>query len=173
MRAAPKKYNTVYKKKVDVHRDSFLPRRAPKELIQCRGCGAFYHRRRWTLSLPAGFNLPVQPRSIFCPACKKIQASSVSGELHMRGLATSERSDVMRLLRNEEAKARDKNPLERIMRVYSADDDWTVATTTEKLAQRLGRSLRKAHGGRVAYKWSHNNKFVRVVWHARETSGKA
>jgi len=36
--------------------------------------------------------------------------------------------------------------------------------TTEKLAQRLGRSLRKARGGRLDYKWSHNNKFVRINW---------
>ncbi|HEY5543753.1 MAG TPA: hypothetical protein VIM04_10920 [Candidatus Binatia bacterium] len=31
MRSAIKKYNTNYKKKVDVHRDSYLPRLAPKE----------------------------------------------------------------------------------------------------------------------------------------------
>ena len=41
MRSAAKKYNTVYKKKIDVHHDTFLPRRSPKETIQCRGCGAY------------------------------------------------------------------------------------------------------------------------------------
>jgi len=45
--------------------------------------------------------------------------------------------------------------------------EWKVETTTEKLAQRLGRSLRKARGGKIAYKWGHNNKFVRVVWEKR------
>jgi hypothetical protein len=24
--------------------------------------------------------------------------------------------------------------------------------------------VHKARGGRIAYKWSHNNKFVRVMW---------
>jgi hypothetical protein len=28
----------------------------------------------------------------------------------------------------------------------------------------LGRCLEKARGGKVTYKWSHNNKFVRVLW---------
>jgi hypothetical protein len=41
---------------------------------------------------------------------------------------------------------------------------WRISTTTEKLAQRLGRALKKARGGEVTYDWSHNNKFVRVVW---------
>jgi hypothetical protein len=39
-----------------------------------------------------------------------------------------------------------------------------LETTTEKLAQRLGRAVHKARGGKIAYKWSHNNKFVRITW---------
>jgi len=50
------------------------------------------------------------------------------------------------------------------MNVAQQNGEWKVQTTTEKLAQRLGRSVRKARGGTLAYKWSHNNKFLRVVW---------
>jgi hypothetical protein len=71
----------------------------------------------------------------------------------------------VRILRNEEARAREKNPLERIMGLEAVNGGWKVATTTEKLAQRLGRSVRKARGGKLQYKWGHNNKFLRVVWH--------
>ena len=164
MRAGAKKYNTSYKKKVDVFRDTFLPRRSPKEIIQCRGCGAFYHRRRWTLIVPTEFSPPALRRAWFCPACQKIKAHSVSGEVHLHGVAERDRGEILRLLRNEEAKAREKNPLERIMLLAAVGGGWRVETTTEKLAQRLGRSLRKARGGKVNYTWSHNNKFVRVVW---------
>jgi hypothetical protein len=73
----------------------------------------------------------------------------------------------VRILRNEEERARTKNPLERIMGLHMENGGWKVETTTEKLAQRLGRSLRKARGGKIAYKWGHNNKFVRVVWEKR------
>ena len=164
MRAGAKKYNTNYKKRVDVFHDTFLPRRSPTEIIQCSGCGAFYHRRRWTLTVPPGFLPSARQHGIFCPACQKIKAHSVSGEVHLRGVAERDRGDILRLLRNEEAQAREKNPLERIMLLAAAGDGWRVETTTEKLAQRLGRSLRKARGGKVAYNWSHNNKLVRVVW---------
>jgi hypothetical protein len=169
MRSAAKKYNTTYKKKIDLDRDTFLPRRSPKEIIQCSGCGAFYHRRYWTLSAPAGFTPAVQFRPVYCPACQKIKQGRASGELYLNGIGDKDRAEVAHLLRNEEGKAREKNPLERIMRLEQAVNNWKVVTTTEKLAQRLGRSVYKARGGKIAYKWSHNNKFVRVLWEQKQT----
>ena len=123
-----------------------------------------YHRRHWALTVPAGFSSPIHLHPIYCPACRKIKERRASGELQLLGASGEERGDVLRLLRNEEERARQKNPLERIMRMEQAGDGWKVATTTEKLAQRLGRSVCKARGGKLAVKWSHNNKFVRVVW---------
>jgi hypothetical protein len=58
------------------------------------------------------------------------------------------------------------------MRMDAANGRWRVETTTEKLAQRLGRSIKKARGGKLAYKWGHNNKFVRVVWE-KSRAGRA
>ena len=164
MKAAAKKYNTTYKKKIDIDRDTFLPRRSPKEIIQCSGCGAFYHRRHWTLVPPAGFNPPVHVHPIYCPACRKIKERCPSGEVDLLGVGAGDRGEVLRILRNEERRAREKNPLERIMRLEGTREGWKVETTTEKLAQRLGRALCKARGGKVAYRWSHNNKFLRVLW---------
>jgi hypothetical protein len=168
MRAGAKRYNTSYKKKIDVHHDTFLPRRSPKEIVQCSGCGAFYHRRHWSLTVPPGFSHPVHPHPTFCPACKKIKERSVSGVLHLLGMGEADRGEVLRIVRNEEGRAYEKNPLDRIMRLEKVQaksgDEWKVETTTEKLAQRLGRSVRHARGGKLEFKWSHNNKFVRVVW---------
>jgi hypothetical protein len=163
MRAA-KRYNTQYKKKVDVERDSYLPKLSPKEVIQCTGCGAFYHRRHWMLAAPAAFYPPVPPRPIYCPACRKIKERYPSGELSLKGMESAERREILSILRNEEEQARNKNPLERIMSLAEKNGEWKVETTTEKLAQRLGRSVRKARGGQLVYKWSHNNKFLRVIW---------
>lgn len=163
MRAA-KRYNTQYKKKVDVERDTYLPKLSPKEVIQCTGCGAFYHRRHWMLAAPPAFYPPSPMRPIFCPACRKIQERYPSGELSLKGMDADERQEILRILRNEEEQARNKNPLERIMSLAEKNGEWKVETTTEKLAQRLGRSVRKARGGKLVYKWSHNNKFVRVIW---------
>jgi len=164
MRPAAKKYTTAYKKRVDVERDTYLPRRAPKETVQCAGCGAFYYRRRWTLTLPREFKTPLRVQPVYCPACRKIKERYPSGELQLVEIDGAERGDIARILRNEEERAREKNPLERIMRFEAANGDWRIETTTEKLAQRLGRSIKKARGGELTYKWSHNNKFVRVIW---------
>lgn len=164
MRPAAKTYNTSYKKKVDVEGDSYLPRKSPKETRQCAGCGAFYYRRRWSLRPPNRTKRLIRSSVIFCPACKKIKEKYPSGELHIVGVDPKDRREVFRILRNEEKRAREKNPLERIMQLEASNGDWKVQTTTEKLAQRLGGSLRKARGGKLVYKWSHNNKFVRVFW---------
>lgn len=163
---AVKKYNTAYKKRI-LERDTYLPRRSPKEIIQCSGCGAFYVRRRWTLSPPTGFSKPANARPIFCPACMKMRERYPGGELHLLGVESAERAEIVRILRNEEERARQKNPLERIMQLQAKDGDWRVETTTEKLAQRLGRSIKKARGGKIEYKWGHNNKFIRVIWDKR------
>lgn len=168
MARGAKRYATAYKKKVDIEGDMYLPRWSPKGILYCSSCGAVYYGRRWTLSPPdeirdwAEFRSDV--RSTLCPACRKIRDRYPSGQLRLVGITPEEKREIFRLLRNEEERAREKNPLERIMSILSDGPNWKVETTTEKLAQRLGRCLEKARGGKVIYKWSHNNKFVRVVW---------
>ncbi len=125
-----KAYTLAYKKRVDVERDTYLPRQSPKGLLWCTDCGAVYYRQHWTITPPQEIKERLESFNgvsfTLCPACRKIRDHYPSGELHLGGL-------------------------------------WKVETTTEKLAQRLGRCLEKARGGKVVYK-SHNNKFVRVLW---------
>jgi hypothetical protein len=42
--------------------------------------------------------------------------------------------------------------------------NFTVTTTTEHLAQRLGHALEKSFGGNTHYEFSHENKLARVNW---------
>lgn len=168
MNQSKRRYNTAYKKKADDKRDVYLFRRAPKGLLSCRGCGAIYYRRRWTLEpsqearkrveLGAGVTVT------YCSACQKMRDHYWLGVVQISAIGAGEKREVVKLLKNEENRAREKNPLERIVRIADEDGGLRVQTTTEKLAQRLGRCLRKAMGGKVTYKWSHRNKFARVVW---------
>ena len=80
MRTGAKRYNNNYRKKLDVFRDTFLPRRSPGEIIQCSGCGAFYHRGRWTLNSPPGFSPSVRQHGVFCPGCQKLKAKLQKSE---------------------------------------------------------------------------------------------
>jgi hypothetical protein len=143
---ATRKYTTAYKKKVDVERDTYQPKKSPPGTLQYRGCGAFYYRRRWSLEPPSDPENRAQTEvhPVFCPACLKIRDRYPSGELRLSGVGARERRELMHILRNEEAHAREKNPLERIIAIEAnGAQGWSVTTTTEKLAQRLGRCLRK------------------------------
>jgi hypothetical protein len=115
MKSGVKKYNTAYKKRV-LERDTYLPLLSPKGIIQCSGCGAFYYRRHWTLNPPSGFSYPVHAHPIYCAACRKIRDRFPGAELQLLGVEAGERGEIVRILRNEEERAREKNPLERIMR---------------------------------------------------------
>lgn len=164
MATTAKKYETSYKKKTDTDRDSYLPSRSPKEMRQCVRCAAFYHRRHWSLTKSHGFDFSVHVHPCYCPACRKIKDHRASGELDLVSFNKVKNKTSLRILRNEEVRPREKNPLERIMRIEQANGGgWKIQTTTEKLAQRLGRAVHKACGGKVDCKWSHNNKFVRVT----------
>src|SRR2546426_71532 len=115
----------------------------------------------------AGSFAPFIPtRSTARPAGKSGERFPGS-ELHLLGVEAADRSEVLRILRNEERRAREKNPLERGMHLNTRNGSLRVETTTEKLAQRLGRAVKEARDGKIAYKWGHNNKFVRVVWEKR------
>ncbi len=176
MNLGKRRYTTSYKKRVDVKRDVYLFRRAPKGLLSCRGCGSVYYRRRWTLEPPVEIRKRVELRDgvslTYCPACQKIRDHYWLGVVQISGVDPGEKRELLKLLKNEETRAREKNPLERIVRIANEDDGLRVETTTEKLAQRLGRCLRKARGGKVSYKWSHNNKFARVVWEGGDAGKK-
>ena len=54
--------------------------------------------------------------------------------------------------------------LERIMETRVGEESVEILTTDEKLAQRIGREIRKAYQGTVSYKWSEDANLVRVNW---------
>ena len=176
-----KTYNTTYKKNATAaDRDSYLFRRTPKGILSCRGCGAVYYHARWSLDPTEEIRRSVESgngvRRTYCPACQKIRHHYAQGIVKITRMDAKEKGEILRLLKNEESRARGKNPLERILAVVNDAGGMRVETTTEKLAQRLGRCLNKARGGKVTYKWSHRNKFARVFWenssHAPAAAGR-
>lgn len=163
-----KRYNPAsFKKKVDIETDPYLPKAASRETAICPGCHAISTRKRWRLDEAAYVKLLRMgtARQMFCPACKKIRDSYPSGQVTLKGpFLTWHLDEILRIIANEEKRARQKNPLERIMSLSEEDGRLVITTTDEKLAQRIGRELCKAYGGTVTYRWSHNDKFLRVQW---------
>jgi hypothetical protein len=162
-----KSYKLSYKKKSPTT-DSYLPKGARRRISVCEGCHAVYMNKRWYAEGDVDEAALRDPDAaeIVCPACLKIRDNFPGGIVTLKGgFVLSHKQDLMKLIKNEEARARGLNPLERVMSVKeNGYGSLIILTTNEKLAQRLGRSIKKAFHGDVAYHWSHDNKLARVDW---------
>lgn len=154
------------RKSVDTETDSYLAKGAPGKIV-CHGCHAISAGRRWYQdeAVYAKLVKAGTVKEVFCPACEKIRDGYPSGQVTLKGeFLTEHQDEILRIIANEEKRARERNPLHRIMGLREEHGQLEVTTTDEKLAQRLGRELHKACGGTVAYGWSHDNKVLRVQW---------
>ncbi|MGV3721332.1 MAG: BCAM0308 family protein [Actinomycetota bacterium] len=136
----------------------------------CTGCGAVARSQRWTLDAPRAEMLLATGASeqALCPACLKSEERLPGGILTLRGdYWPRHRDDILNLIRNQEEEARQDNPLERILSLREENGSVIVETTNEKLAQKIGRSIAKAHHGHIEYQWGDGNRLVRVNWERR------
>lgn len=156
------------RRNVQQYGDPYLPKLNHGETAVCTRCHALYQRRHWFFDEEAFKRAAVQTHThhVTCPACKKIADNYPEGEVLLRGsFLQMHRDEIMRLLSNEEERAKGLNPLERIVRMTDGSGGLLVTTTNEKLAQRIGRALHKAYQGDVQYKWSADTRYLRVEWH--------
>ncbi|MBI2982570.1 MAG: ATPase [Deltaproteobacteria bacterium] len=157
--------------------DPYLAKLDPGDKAACLKCHAVYHNKHWSLPSPPRSNgsrrlinrerTLAQPpeRKILCPACQKIRDHFPMGIVTLKGdYVQKHRGEILNLIHNEESRARGFNPLERLISVYDQEDALIVETTTEKLAQRIGSRLQHSYKGDVRYKWSRQNRFIRVDW---------
>lgn len=171
MKSKKRYSNATFSKRVDHEAGRHRTTRAGSEPAKCGVCGAVYSDRRWTLPetpRKLGKHKRWQPQEItICPACKKKREGLPAGFVFLSGeFLPSNRDQVDRLLNNEADRAAVDNPLARVInRLTDEHGRVVVTTTTEHLAQRLGRALEKAFGGEVRYDFSHENKLARVYWH--------
>lgn len=160
-------YKQTYKKKSSAP-DPYLPKGASRKISVCGGCHAVYKNKRW-YGESALYDAVVKisgTAATVCPACLKIRDNFPGGIVTLKGdYVLPHKQDLLNLIRNEEARARGFNPLERVMSVKeNGFGSIVISTTNEKLAQRLGRAIKKAFHGDVTYQWSHDNKLARVEW---------
>lgn len=161
-----KKYGTSYKKKI-VTTDTYITKGGQGAAV-CEGCQAVYRNKRWYVG-PESVTAGTTAIKVVCPACLKIRDNFPGGIVTLAGgYVLPHKRELIKLVKNEEDRARGFNPLERVMSIKeNGHGSIIINTTNEKLAQRLGRAIKKAFHGDVKYHWSHDNKLVRVDW-ARE-----
>jgi len=147
--------------------DPYLPDLDPGEVAICRECRSVYANHRWELESQAECHLETARKIVdtLCPACQKIRDHVPSGIVTLSGnFISAHETEILQLIRHENVKAMEINPLERIMDIENSNGHITVLTTNEKLAQRIGKGIHKAFSGAVEYKWSEDDKLVRVNW---------
>ncbi len=147
--------------------DPYLAEAGLKDPSLCQTCRALYHNKRWTLDPNAFARLEASGEGhwVTCPACRKIAEGYAEGVVVLRGAYLWEHEEeIFNLLKNEEARAMDKNPLERVIRMAREEDSLVIETTEEKLAEHLGRALHKAHQGELRVSWSDDHDVCRVLW---------
>ena len=164
---AAREYRTGYKKR-ETTSDPYTSRGAKGKIEICGSCRAVHRNKRWYADdamFRAAQNDPSAMRTA-CPACLKIRDHFPGGIVTLKGdFVLPHKDELMNLIRNEEERARGFNPLERVMSIKeNGFGGMIISTTNEKLAQRLGRAIKKAFHGAVTYRWSHDNKLVRVEW---------
>jgi hypothetical protein len=163
--------NQTFTKRVDHEGGEHRTVPDSKEPGVCEKCGAVYENSRWTakefVHRTDRFEHWKPVVSIVCPACRQIEQGVVGGYVSLSGgFIKAHRVEIEHLLKNEESRAFEDNPLSRIMNWREQPDGaLKIETTTEHLAQRFGHALEKAYKGEVEYDFSHENKVARVSWH--------
>jgi hypothetical protein len=147
--------------------DPYLPHLDPGEVAACTECHALYQRRHWCIDEEAYFYASRQAttRLVRCPACQKIRDRYAEGQVPLPPgpFLSAHKDEILRPIRNEEARAKGVNPLERSVEIREPDGGIVATTTNEKLAQRVGRTLKSTYHGHTTYRWS-EPKFLPVEW---------
>ncbi|HEY3308527.1 MAG TPA: BCAM0308 family protein [Desulfuromonadaceae bacterium] len=147
--------------------DAYVNEAGMKEIAVCTECKALYWNKRWYLdeSVSTGLSNDMIRKEVLCPACHRIHDNNPAGIVTYSGdYLLKHKVEIINTIKNSEEKARMKNPLARIMDIKEDQGSMIVSTTDDKLAQKLGRDIYKAHSGSLEYRWSRENNFLRVNW---------
>jgi NMD protein affecting ribosome stability and mRNA decay len=139
-----------------------------QEAALCSTCQAVYQNKRWFFdaNLAARLAGTGKAKEVVCPTCRKIKDHYPEGFLTLSGEFLKDHKDeILTLLKKEAARVSGRNVADRVITMTAeAGDRLVVETTTEKLAQHLGRAVYRAYKGELNFKWAEMNKFVRVYW---------
>jgi NMD protein affecting ribosome stability and mRNA decay len=126
----------------------------------CPKCGATYRRGRWTWLVAP----PDAPRRK-CPACQRIDDHFPAGYVTLGGaFFTEHRTEVLNLVKAQEAREKAEHPLQRIMAIEDAGEDVQVTTTDVHLARAVAQAVHDAFKGDLSLAYSENENLVRASW---------
>jgi len=135
-----------------------------KEPTACERCGAVFSGRTWRRDHPV--TAALLDRAVWkrCPACTQRAEGTYWGRVVIRGafVAANEAAIRQRVL-NVAEQAEGTQPMRRLVAMERDGEALEVLTTSQKLAHRVARELKKAFRGRATYKWSDDGSLY-AVW---------
>ncbi len=141
--------------------DPYRAREKPTEPTYCPACSVAWHKGRWQWSEEP----PQGARAVLCPACRRVRDAAPAGLLTIEGWFVPEHKDeIVGLVRRCEEDERSTHPLNRIMSVREEGNTLEVSTTDIHLPRRIGEALAKAYDGRLSFRTSPEEYFLRVDW---------
>ena len=144
----------------EVAHDPYHARSKPAEPAYCPQCGLIYHKGRWQRAARQE-----KANEHLCPACHRVNDRAPAGYVTLAGpYMDAHEKDLLKLIRNEEARGAQDHPLQRIMGIENKKGLLTVTTTDVHLARRMGDALHAAFDGELVIKYSPDEFLVRVNW---------
>jgi NMD protein affecting ribosome stability and mRNA decay len=140
--------------------DTYRLRGKLKEPTVCSGCGALFHKGRWTWgSAPSG------AQSTTCPACHRIRDKYPMGLVTIMGnFKEKQHEQVVGIIHNTEVQEKKEHPLSRIMGIERRPEGLVISTTDTHLPRRVGEALKHAYHGELSFHYDQDEEFVRVTW---------
>jgi hypothetical protein len=121
----------------------------------CERCGAVFARQTWRRDRKVTQALLEQVQWTVCPACAQTGRGEYFGRVLVRGAFAAAHEDaIRRRIQNVAEHARFTQPQRRLVSVERGRNVLEVLTTSQKLAHRIVRELKKTFRGRAAYVWS-------------------
>ena len=140
--------------------DPYKLRGKLKEPTVCSGCGALFHKGRWTWAF-----VPSGATSTTCPACHRVHDKYPKGLVTITGTFNESQQDQVRgVIKNAEARESREHPLSRIIGIERRPEGLVISTTDTHLPRRIGETLKHAYHGELELHYDRGEDFVRVNW---------
>jgi NMD protein affecting ribosome stability and mRNA decay len=131
----------------------------------CERCGAVFTRKTWRQGRKVDDDLLARAAWAVCPACKQTRGGEYFGRVVVRGAyAVANQAAIRRRIANVASRARFTQPERRVVSTEGDASILEVLTTSQKLAHRITRELKKTFGGRASYNWSDSDGALFATW---------
>lgn len=134
----------------------------------CPRCGAVYDGHKWVPEPDDELVKQVKKKSAkseLCPGDLRLEKGQVEGVVTLKGSFMREhKEDILNLIGRVERNGRSRNVAARIYEMTEDDGGFSIETTDEHLAERIGKEVEKAFKGDLEIKWQEKDRFVRVTW---------